>query len=195
MREVAAELVSRAEGREGAEHLFADSGTYLACARMYSGEFELAAEGFDRSWELLETIAKVDLTPQRGEQIRRAREVQRRLGSHENNRVASQRGTCGSSAIQIARSEPNEHRDHDRMARVPGRCWPTFTDLPATSSRAAQRTARKCARGPKPRLALSDRNRATRSVARSAKFISVGQMRLRATRTAASRESGTISRR
>jgi tetratricopeptide (TPR) repeat protein len=87
--EVAAELVSRAERHEGAEHLFADSGTYLACARMYSGEFEPAAEGFDRSWELLETIAKADLTPQRAEQMRRARNVQRRLGSHENNRGLS----------------------------------------------------------------------------------------------------------
>lgn len=87
--EVAAELVSRAEGREGAEHLFADSGTYLACARMYSGEFELAADGFDRSWELLETISNADLIPQSAEQIRRVRRVQRRLGSHENNRGLS----------------------------------------------------------------------------------------------------------
>ncbi|HEV2169575.1 MAG TPA: hypothetical protein VGR40_01440, partial [Candidatus Binatus sp.] len=87
--EIAAQLVSRAEGREGAEHLLADSGTYLACARMYSGEFEPAAERFDQSWHLFETIAKVELTPQRAEQMRRARRVQRRLGSHENNRALS----------------------------------------------------------------------------------------------------------
>ena len=30
----------------------------LALARMYSGDFELAAEGFDRAWALWESIAK-----------------------------------------------------------------------------------------------------------------------------------------
>ena len=83
--EIAAELVARAE-EHGSAELLADAETYLACARMYSGDFELAAQGFDRGWSLLESIAKpaTDLTRRR-----RARAIGRMLGSQQNNRALS----------------------------------------------------------------------------------------------------------
>jgi hypothetical protein len=53
---------------------------------MYSGDFDLAAQGFDRGWSLLESIAKpaTDLT-----QWRRARFIDQLLGSQQNNRALS----------------------------------------------------------------------------------------------------------
>jgi tetratricopeptide (TPR) repeat protein len=83
--EIAGELVARAE-EHGSAELVADAETYLACARMYSGDFELAAQGFERGWSLLESIVKpaTDLT-----QWRRARTISRLLGSRQNNRALS----------------------------------------------------------------------------------------------------------
>src|SRR3984957_15742973 len=55
--ELAAELVALAEEHESTEHI-ADAKTYWALARMYSGDFELAAQDFDEAWMLLESIAE-----------------------------------------------------------------------------------------------------------------------------------------
>ena len=65
--EIAAELVARAEEHSSAEHI-GNAASLLAFARSLSGDFELAAQGFDRAWALLESIAKpgTDLTRQRG---------------------------------------------------------------------------------------------------------------------------------
>ena len=55
--EIDAELLARAEEHESVLHL-AEATTWLAIARMVSGDFELAAEGFDRAWPLWESMAK-----------------------------------------------------------------------------------------------------------------------------------------
>jgi tetratricopeptide (TPR) repeat protein len=57
---------------------------------MYSGDFEVAAQGLDRAWALLESITKptTDLRPQGAEQMRQARTI-RQLGSRQNNRIVS----------------------------------------------------------------------------------------------------------
>ena len=56
--ELAAELVALAEEHGSTEHL-ADATTYWALARMYSGDFEIAAKDFDQAWMLLESIASL----------------------------------------------------------------------------------------------------------------------------------------
>jgi class 3 adenylate cyclase len=56
-REIAAELIERAEKHGSARHL-ANAVTSLAFARMESGEFELAAEGFERGMTLWESVPK-----------------------------------------------------------------------------------------------------------------------------------------
>ena len=88
--EAAAELVALAEEHGSAEHL-ADAGTYLACARMYSGEFELADQGFDRAWELLESLAQPAEGPakQRAGQTTQARTIMWQQGPQQNNRALS----------------------------------------------------------------------------------------------------------
>jgi hypothetical protein len=55
--EIAAELVARAEEHRSAEHM-ADAATVWAFAKMSVGEFDLADQGFERGWTLLETVAK-----------------------------------------------------------------------------------------------------------------------------------------
>ena len=55
--EIAAELLARAEEHGSVGHL-AEATSWLAIARMVSGDFELAAQGFERAWALLESIAK-----------------------------------------------------------------------------------------------------------------------------------------
>jgi class 3 adenylate cyclase/tetratricopeptide (TPR) repeat protein len=55
--EIDAELLARAEEHESVEHL-AEATTWLAIARMVSGDFELAAEGFDRAWPRWGSMAK-----------------------------------------------------------------------------------------------------------------------------------------
>ncbi len=57
MIEVGAELVARAE-EHGDTALLAEAESRLALGRMFSGDFEPAAQGFERAWALLETIAK-----------------------------------------------------------------------------------------------------------------------------------------
>ena len=55
--EIDAELLARAEEHKSVLHL-TEATTWLAIARMVSGDFELAAEGFDRAWPLWEFMAK-----------------------------------------------------------------------------------------------------------------------------------------
>jgi tetratricopeptide (TPR) repeat protein len=87
--EIAVELVARAEEHGRLGHL-AEAAISLAWARMYSGDFEVAAQGLDRAWALLESITKptTDLRPQGAEQMRQARTI-RQLGSRQNNRIVS----------------------------------------------------------------------------------------------------------
>jgi hypothetical protein len=54
---IAAELIARAEEHGRVEEA-AEAATWLAYAKMVSGDFELASEGFDRAWALLESLAK-----------------------------------------------------------------------------------------------------------------------------------------
>jgi tetratricopeptide (TPR) repeat protein len=75
-RELATELVALAGEHGSAEHL-ADTKTYLALARMYSGEFEAAADDFDQAWALLESIPE------------QARTKLWRQGPRQNNRALS----------------------------------------------------------------------------------------------------------
>jgi class 3 adenylate cyclase/tetratricopeptide (TPR) repeat protein len=55
--EIGVELIARAEERGSAEHI-AIAVERLAFARSVAGDFELAAQGYDRAWALLESIAK-----------------------------------------------------------------------------------------------------------------------------------------
>ncbi len=82
--ELAAELVALAEEHGSAEHT-ADARTYWALARMYSGDFELAAQDFDEAWMLLESMAK----PHRAGQMPQARTMLWRQGPRQNNRALS----------------------------------------------------------------------------------------------------------
>jgi DNA-binding winged helix-turn-helix (wHTH) protein/predicted ATPase len=88
--EIAAELVALAEKNGSAEHL-ADAGTYLANARMYSGDFKLADQGFDRAWEWLGSVAQPATGPmqQRAGQTTRPRTFMWEQGSQQNNRALS----------------------------------------------------------------------------------------------------------
>jgi DNA-binding winged helix-turn-helix (wHTH) protein/tetratricopeptide (TPR) repeat protein len=72
--EIAAELIARAAEHGSTGHI-ADATFWSASVRMMSGDFELAAQGFDRSWALWESIAQqatgrphqcTGLTPQAG---------------------------------------------------------------------------------------------------------------------------------
>lgn len=54
---LASELVAQAEEHGSVEHSAAAENA-LATVRMFSGDFELAAQGFDREWALLKSIAK-----------------------------------------------------------------------------------------------------------------------------------------
>jgi tetratricopeptide (TPR) repeat protein len=88
--ELAAQLVALAEQHGSAEHL-ADAETYLAFARMYSGDFELAAVAFDRAWTMLESTAKpaTSIAAQGAAQLRQARTFQWVVGTPQNNRALS----------------------------------------------------------------------------------------------------------
>src|SRR3984957_675929 len=89
-REIATALVAQAEEHGSAEHS-ADARTYLAFAKMYSGDFELAARDFDQAWALLESIAKpaTGPTPHRAGQMPQARTMLWRQGPQQNNRALS----------------------------------------------------------------------------------------------------------
>jgi DNA-binding winged helix-turn-helix (wHTH) protein len=88
--ELAAELVALAEEHRSTEHL-ADARTYWALARMYSGDFEIAAQDFDQAWMLLESMAEpaAGPTPRRAGQMRLARTMLWRQGPRQNNRALS----------------------------------------------------------------------------------------------------------
>src|SRR5208337_4931495 len=76
--ELAGDLVALAEEHRSAEHI-ADAKTYLALARMYSGDFERANQDFDQSWALLESIARPP----------RTQTFLWRMGPPQNNRALS----------------------------------------------------------------------------------------------------------
>ena len=76
--ELARDLVALAEEHRSAEHI-ADAKTYLALARMYSGDFERANQDFDQSWALLESIARPP----------RTNTFFWRMGPPQNNRALS----------------------------------------------------------------------------------------------------------
>jgi DNA-binding winged helix-turn-helix (wHTH) protein/tetratricopeptide (TPR) repeat protein len=88
--EIATGLVAQAEEHGSAEHS-ADARTYLAFAKMYSGDFELAAEDFDQAWTLLKSVAKpaTGPTPHRAGQMPQARTILWRQGPQQNNRALS----------------------------------------------------------------------------------------------------------
>ncbi len=88
--ELAAELVALAEEHGSTEH-FADARTYWALARMYSGDFEIAAQDFDQAWMLLESMPEPAAapTPHRATQIPEARTTLWRQGPRQNNRALS----------------------------------------------------------------------------------------------------------
>ncbi len=87
-RDIAAELVARAEENGTAAHV-AEAETSLAWVRMYSGEFELADKGFERAWVHLESIQKRASTlPPRDESDREVRTISQ-LGTAQNNRMVS----------------------------------------------------------------------------------------------------------
>ena len=87
---IGAELVARAEEHGRAEYI-AEAANWLAYAKMASGDFELAAQGLDRAWTLLESIAKqaTGLTQQRAGQMSEAQAFEWRVGTRQNNRVLS----------------------------------------------------------------------------------------------------------
>jgi adenylate cyclase len=88
--ELAAELVELAEEHGSTEHL-ADARTYWALARMYSGDFEIAARDFDQAWMFLESMAEpaAGPTPNRAGQMLQARTMLWRQGPRQNNRAIS----------------------------------------------------------------------------------------------------------
>ena len=87
-RDIAAELVAGAEQNGTAAHI-AEAETSLAWVRMYSGEFELADQGFERAWVHLESIQKRTSTlPTRDGSDREVRTISQ-LGTLQNNRMVS----------------------------------------------------------------------------------------------------------
>ena len=87
---IGAELVARAEEHGRAGYL-AEAANWLAYAKMVSGDFELADQGLDRAWTLLESIAKPATSPtqQRAEQMPDAQDFEWRAGTRQNNRILS----------------------------------------------------------------------------------------------------------
>ena len=92
--EIASELVARAEEHGSAQHI-AEAATWLAFAKVHSGDFDLAAQGFDRAMALLESIAKpaTGLTERRAGLISQAQTIQR-LRGQANNRIYSAWNLC-----------------------------------------------------------------------------------------------------
>ncbi len=88
--ELAAELVALAEEHESTEHL-ADARTYWALARMYLGDFELAAHDFDQAWMQLESMAEFSSgpAPHHAGPTPQARTILWRQGPRQNNRALS----------------------------------------------------------------------------------------------------------
>jgi class 3 adenylate cyclase len=87
---MASELMARAEER-GADGLLAEAGNWLAYTKMVVGDFEAAADAFDRTWTVLESIIKPpsDLTHTRATQISQAQIAVQLFYTLENNRIIS----------------------------------------------------------------------------------------------------------
>ncbi|MGH7778578.1 MAG: adenylate/guanylate cyclase domain-containing protein [Candidatus Binataceae bacterium] len=86
---IAVELVARAEEHDSVGRL-AESANWLAYARMVSGDFELAAQAFERAWTLLETITKPATNlAQRCGQMAQTQALIKLMGTQQNNRILS----------------------------------------------------------------------------------------------------------
>ena len=86
---IASELTARAEEHR-ADGLLAEVGNWLAYTKMVSGDFELAADAFDRTWTILESITKPALGPcEHAARNSEARTWVERLYTAENNRIIS----------------------------------------------------------------------------------------------------------
>jgi class 3 adenylate cyclase len=86
---IASELMARAEEHR-ADGLLAEAGNWLAYTKMVSGDFEPAADAFDRTWTILESITKPALgRREHGARNSEARTWVERLYTAENNRIIS----------------------------------------------------------------------------------------------------------
>jgi class 3 adenylate cyclase len=87
---IASELTARAD-EHGADGLLAEVGNWLAYTKMVAGDFEAAADAFDRTWTILESITKPAIGPAREHAARNseARTWVERLYTAENNRIIS----------------------------------------------------------------------------------------------------------
>ncbi len=88
--EFASSLVALSEKQNSIDYL-ADSETWLACARMYSGDFERAGQGLDRAWSMLESLAMpaTNLSQENIGQLLQSRRLLRQEGTPQNNRSLS----------------------------------------------------------------------------------------------------------
>jgi predicted ATPase/class 3 adenylate cyclase len=87
---IASELTAHAE-EHGNDGLLAEAGNWLAYAKMVSGDFEPAADAFDRTWTILESINRPAMGSARARAARNseARTMVERLYTAENNRIIS----------------------------------------------------------------------------------------------------------
>jgi class 3 adenylate cyclase len=87
---IASELMARAEER-GADGLLAEAGNWLAYTKMVAGDFEAAADAFERTWTVLESITRpaAGLTQKRVARISQAQAAVQLLYTSENNRIIS----------------------------------------------------------------------------------------------------------
>ena len=87
---IASELMARAE-EHGADGLLAEAGNWLAYTKMVAGDFEAAADAFDRTWTVLESITgpATGLSHERVAQISQAQTQLQLFYTLENNRIIS----------------------------------------------------------------------------------------------------------
>jgi class 3 adenylate cyclase len=87
---ITSELMARAE-EHGNDGLLAEAGNWLAYTKMVAGDFEAAAEAFDRTWAILESISRpaTGSTRERAAQISQAQTTVQRCYTLENNRIIS----------------------------------------------------------------------------------------------------------
>jgi class 3 adenylate cyclase/tetratricopeptide (TPR) repeat protein len=86
----ASELMARAQER-GAMGLLAEAGNWLAYSKMVAGDFEAAANAFDRTWTVLESVTRpaTGLAQRRTAQISDSEAAIQRFYTVENNRIIS----------------------------------------------------------------------------------------------------------
>ncbi|MFZ0677848.1 adenylate/guanylate cyclase domain-containing protein [Candidatus Binatus sp.] len=87
---IVSELMARAE-EHGADGLLAEAGNWLAYTKMVGGDFEVAADAFDRTWTVLESITR-PATGLMHKQVAQASQAQTQvqlLYTLENNRIIS----------------------------------------------------------------------------------------------------------